>query len=221
MLHPELLLQAYHTGIFPMSDGRDDKNFFWIRPKIRGVFDFKTFHIPQRLIRTLKNTPFMVKFNTDFAKIIKACAEVKNLHRKDTWINHVIEEAYILLHNMGHAHSVGVYDTQGMLCGGLYGVAVQGVFCGESMFSYRTNASKIAFVCLMGHLYNQGYELVDAQFHNPHLEQFGLQMIAQTEYEKVLKALLKKNISFIPENDAWIKEPKILCDILKKGLNNI
>ena len=218
MLHPELLLQAYHTGIFPMSDGRNDKDFYWVRPKVRGVFDFKTFHIPRRLIRFLKNTSFTVKFNTDFSKIIKACADVNNSRRKETWINHIIENAYISLHDMGYAHSVGLYDADDVLCGGLYGVAVSGVFCGESMFSYQTNASKMTLICLMGHLYRQGYELVDAQFYNTHLEQFGLQLISQDSYEKNLKQLLEKNISFIPENNVWINDPKILYDILKNML---
>ncbi|WP_300378502.1 leucyl/phenylalanyl-tRNA--protein transferase [Henriciella sp.] len=191
----EKLLDCYRQGIFPMADSRYDMNLFLISPEIRGVLPLKGFHIPKRLKRTVRQMPFEVTVDLAFNRVIEACAE-EVPDRPTTWINAPILNLYGSLHRQGYAHSVECWDQEGHLVGGLYGVALGGAFFGESMFSRATDASKIALVHLVARLIAGGFELMDAQFHNPHLEQFGLEEIPKNEFMKHLDRALAVQADF-------------------------
>lgn len=188
------LLDCYRRGVFPMADNRDDPNIFLIDPDERGVLPLGAFHIPRRLARTVKQQPYSVRVDTAFSRVMEACAESQP-ERRSTWINQTILNLYSALHRRGYAHSVECWDN-GQLVGGLYGVSLGGVFFGESMFSRATDASKIALVHLVARLCEGGYKLLDAQFHNPHLEQFGLEEISRLEFKQKLSDALKANGDF-------------------------
>lgn len=175
-LTPELVLQAYHAGVFPMADTRDDPDIMWVEPKERGVIELDAFHVPKRLARTMRKHPYRIAFNENFAAVIAACAE-----RPETWINHEIETVFNELHKMGYAHSVETYENDALV-GGLYGIAIGGLFCGESMFSRATDASKIALAALVEHLKSRGFDLLDTQFITDHLAQFGAKTMPQEAY---------------------------------------
>lgn len=168
-----------------MSDGPNAEDVFWVEPKERGVVKPEEFNIPRSLRRALNKKDYKVTINQDFETVIRSCAELDQ-GRDETWINETIISWYMDLHHAGYAHSVETRTRAGELTGGLYGVSVGAVFCGESMFSRATNASKIALVHLMARLWGQGYKLCDAQFTNPHLDQFGFHGIPQKEYLKSL-----------------------------------
>lgn len=191
----EMLLNCYRQGVFPMADSRDDMNLFLISPERRGILPLKGFHIPRRLKRTVRRDPFRVTVDLAFNRVIEACAaEVPD--RPTTWINTPIENLYGALHRQGHAHSIECWNADGWLVGGLYGVALGGAFFGESMFSRETDASKVALVHLVARLIHGGFELLDAQFHNPHLEQFGLEEIGKADFMKRLDRALSKEADF-------------------------
>ena len=193
-INVDTLLNAYANGIFPMAENADDETFYWVEPKTRGVIPLEEFHAPKRLIRLVKQNVFEVTFNTDFNEVLNQCA-AKTLDRKDTWINQTIKDIYRELHKNGFAHSVEC-RIEGELVGGLYGVHLQSAFFGESMFSRYTNASKVALVYLVERLKTQKFKLLDAQFINEHLKQFGAIEIDQQEYLKQLKIALNHNTSF-------------------------
>jgi leucyl/phenylalanyl-tRNA--protein transferase len=178
----EVLLHAYQSGIFPMANaGRIE----WYRPNFRGLIPLdERFHVPHGLRRALKRRPFELRWNTAFPAVMAACAA-----RAETWIDEVITASYCHLHQLGLAHSVECWDTDG-LQGGLYGVALGGAFFGESMFSYKTDASKIALVELVRHLRDAGAVLLDTQWMTPHLQQFGGLTIPRKQYEQALAAAL-------------------------------
>lgn len=185
----EDLLNCYRRGVFPMADSRYDMRLFLMDPDLRGVLPLDRFHVPKRLRKTVRNNPFTVTINTAFNRVMEACA-APYPGRPSTWINDTILNLYSALHREGHAHSVECWDADRTLIGGLYGVSVGGAFFGESMFSRATDASKIALVHLTARLIAGGYSLLDAQFHNPHLEQFGLEEISREEFRQLLwKAL--------------------------------
>lgn len=188
------LLQFYRKGIFPMADSRDNPSFFLMSPERRGLLPLKGFHIPKRLKRRVCQDPFGVTFDTAFRRVIEACAE-PHPERPTTWINDGIISVYTLAHRRGYAHSVECWDGEDLV-GGLYGVALGGAFFGESMFSRATDASKIALVHLVAHLIDRGYVLLDAQFHNPHLDQFGMFEVSRDEFRSRLNAALKLNVTF-------------------------
>lgn len=188
-LTPQLVLQAYYAGVFPMAETRDDPEFMWIEPKERGVIELKEFHVPKRLARTMQHHPYDIRFDTDFKGVINACAQ-----REETWINQEIEDVFVELHKLGHAHSVEAYDPQNNLVGGLYGLALGGLFCGESMFSTATNASKIALVALVERLKENGFLLLDTQFITEHLRQFGAKTIPQEEYLLRARVAIERGI---------------------------
>ncbi|MFN4225946.1 MAG: leucyl/phenylalanyl-tRNA--protein transferase [Hyphomonas sp.] len=196
---PHELLDCYRRGVFPMADSRDDPNLFLVDPDARGILPLDAFHIPKRLKRRICQDPFRVTFDTAFTRVMEACAE-PHPNRPHTWINSAIINLYSALHREGHAHSVECWDGD-MLAGGLYGVSVGGAFFGESMFSRATDASKIALVHLAARLIDRGYVLLDAQFHNPHLEQFGLIEIPRAEFRRRLKQALKVRTTFHPPPD--------------------
>jgi leucyl/phenylalanyl-tRNA--protein transferase len=188
-LTPELLLQAYANGYFPMAMGQDDPELYWFSPEERGVLPLNAFHIPRGLKRALKDHEFTLTVDRDFSGVITACAEMREGARNDTWINDEIIRLYTALHAQGDAHSVEVWEGTA-LAGGLYGVSLGGAFFGESMFSRVTNASKIALVTLVEILQEAGYELLDTQYVNAHLTQFGVVAIRKEDYmTKLAKAL--------------------------------
>ncbi len=188
MISPELLLQAYAEGIFPM--GMQDGEIGWFSPDPRGVIPLDTFHIPHGLARTMKKKPFEIRINHGFEAVMRACAQ-----GRDTWISEEIIASYTALHRMGHAHSVEAWKEE-KLVGGLYGVSLQGGFFGESMFHTATDASKVALVALIERLRERGFALLDTQWVTPHLETFGAVNISRRTYLQRLRAALKMDCSF-------------------------
>lgn len=191
---PDLLLQAYAAGIFPMAESRDDPTLFWVDPEERGIFPLNAFHIPKRLKRTIAQDKFTVTVNKCFREVVLACAKTL-VGRDETWINHRIEDLYCALHSDGYAHSVECWQGD-TLVGGLYGVCFKGAFFGESMFHTVTDASKVALVHLVGRLKAGGFKLLDAQFKTEHLEQFGLIEIFRPEYHSRLEDALLVDADF-------------------------
>lgn len=188
---PELLLHGYASGVFPMSDSVDDPEIYWVDPQQRGVFPLDRFHVSRSLARRIKKAPFKVTVNQCFSAVVRACA-----NRTETWINAEIFDLYSQLHTMGFAHSIEVMDDQ-ELVGGVYGVVLNGAFFGESMFSTRTDASKIALAYLVARLKFGGFYLFDTQFLTDHLASLGAVEISRAEYRKDLeKALLTEDVDF-------------------------
>lgn len=193
-IDPELLLQAYASGIFPMSDDANDPEIYWVRPELRGVLPIDGLHIPRSLDKTIRRNIFDIHFDTAFADVIAGCAGGDD-YRPTTWINAPIRQACLELHHMGYAHSVEAW-FDGELVGGLYGVALRGAFFGESMFSHMTDASKVCLVSLVHHLKKQGFVLLDTQFSTQHLERFGVIEISAERYEMLLKNALSIDARF-------------------------
>lgn len=185
-LTPDLLLHAYTRGVFPMAESRDDPEVFWVDPRRRGVLPLDGFHLSRSLLRRLRKADYSVDLNTDFLGVVDACAD-----REETWINQEIRGLYAELHEMGHAHSIEIRHD-GKLTGGVYGVAIGGAFFGESMFSRRTDASKIALAHLVAHLRACGFTLFDTQFITSHLETLGAQEISRAAYHGLLEEALKQ-----------------------------
>ena len=186
---PETIIKAYALGLFPMAESRNSTEIRFYDPDMRGLIPLDNSlgngpHIPRRLQRRVRQHPYDITINQGFAAVITACAE-RSSTRTDTWINADIRQLYIALHKMGFAHSVEVWD-KGDLVGGLYGVRLRAAFFGESMFSRRTDASKIALVHLMARLRYGGFRLLDAQFTNEHLQQFGVIDVPRTEFQRRL-----------------------------------
>ncbi len=177
-----------------MGDARNDPNLFLVDPDMRGIIPLGDFHVPKRLLRKVKQDPFRVTIDQAFTRVMELCAESAK-GRESTWINSPILNLYSSLHREGHAHSIECWDGDNLV-GGLYGVALGGAFFGESMFSRATDASKIALVHLVAHLLEDGFVLLDAQFHNPHLEQFGLIEIPRQDFKKLLKDALTVEAKF-------------------------
>ena len=185
---PETLIKAYSLGVFPMADSADSREIKFYDPEARALIPLAwregarhEFHIPRRLARTIRRQPFTVTINRDFATVIDECAAIRD-GRKDTWINRDIRQLYVALHRLGFAHSVEVWEGK-TLVGGLYGVGLRAAFFGESMFSRRTDASKIALVHLVARLRAGGFQLLDAQFTNDHLMQFGIHEISRDRFQ--------------------------------------
>lgn len=185
---PELLLRAYASGLFPMADGADDPELFWVEPEIRGLIPLDAFHIPKSLAKTVRRAPFEIRFDHDFDAVVAACAESVE-GRPSTWINSTITELYGSLHRLGHAHSVEAWQD-GKLVGGLYGVSLRQVFFGESMFSRVTDASKVCLVHLVERLKERGFTLLDTQFTTDHLKRFGAIDVPRDDYCELLDAAL-------------------------------
>lgn len=192
---PELLLRAYSIGLFPMSDAADDPEIFWVEPELRGILPLDQFHVSKSLAKAIRQKPFDIRFDTAFDSVIAKCAEeVEN--RPSTWINETIRELYGALHRLGHAHSVEAWEGE-ELVGGLYGVSLGSAFFGESMFSRRTNASKICLVHLVERLKARGFTLLDTQFTTEHLKTFGAIDIPKEGYLKLLdKAMQSDTLPF-------------------------
>jgi leucyl/phenylalanyl-tRNA---protein transferase len=188
-LTPEILLEAYAAGIFPMAETAEDPELFWVDPTRRGVIPLDAFHVPRRLARLVRQNRFAVRCDTAFEAIMRGCGESSE-KRPNTWINREILRLYVGLFARDAAHSVECW-LDGELVGGLYGVSLGGAFFGESMFSRVTDASKVAFVHLAARLRLGGYRLLDTQFLTPHLAQFGGIEISRARYHRSLAEALR------------------------------
>jgi leucyl/phenylalanyl-tRNA--protein transferase len=169
----------------------EDGEIGWFSPDPRGIIPLSTFHVPHGLKRTLKKSVFEIRFNTAFEAVIRACAK-----RAETWISEQIIQSYLNLHRLGFAHSVEAW-LGGELAGGLYGVCVQGAFFGESMFYRVPDASKVALVELVNRLTHKGFRLLDTQYVNDHLKQFGATEILRPTYMRLLKEALAVDCKFV------------------------
>ncbi len=187
-LTPEFLLRAYVNGFFPMGD--EDGTIQWYWPDPRAIIDLKRFHLSKRLARTVRQGTFTIVVDRDFEGVMRGCAD-----RKETWINEPIISVYTALHRMGKAHSIEAYQGD-TLVGGMYGVSLGGAFMGESMFSRRTDASKVCLVHLVERLHRRGYTLFDVQLINPHLVQFGAVEIPRGQYLRRLRWAIRQPCRF-------------------------
>ncbi len=195
-LTPELLLSAYAQGAFPMGRSRDDADLVWLSPRRRGVIPLDGLQVSRSLRKTLRKGVFRVAADGDFAAVIAACADPAP-GREDTWITPAIVDAYGKLFEMGFVHTIEC-RIDGELVGGLYGVAIGAAFFGESMFSRRDDASKVALVHLVARLRAGGYELLDTQFTTPHLERLGAVEIPRPAYLAALRKATRRAAFFDP-----------------------
>ena len=203
---PETIIKAYTLGLFPMAESHNSTEIRFYDPDMRALIPLDNslgngLHIPRRLQRRVRQDPYDITIDQDFAAVITACA-ARSSTRTDTWINADIRQLYIALHKMGFAHSVEVWH-KGNLIGGLYGVRLRAVFFGESMFSRQTDASKIALVHLMARLRHGGFRLLDAQFSNEHLKQFGVVDVPRIDFQRRLADALAA------EADLHISSPSL------------
>ena len=182
-LTPELVLQAYRVGLFPMAD--PEGAIAWFSPDPRCVFPLDRFHIPRTVRQVIHRNVFEIRVNTAFDEVIAACAD----RSEGTWISDEITRIYCALHYGGHAHCVECWQGD-VLAGGLYGVAIGGAFFGESMFTRITNASKVALVALVERLRSRGFVLLDTQWTTPHLARFGATEISRSTYLRRLRTAL-------------------------------
>lgn len=187
-LDPDLLLRAYSVGVFPMADSRDAREIFWVEPKKRGIMPLDGLRLSRSLAKTIRSDRFQVTADTAFTRVVSLCAEPRP-DRPDTWINPQIEAAYADLHARGYAHSVECWQD-GDLVGGLYGVRLSGAFFGESMFSRRRDASKVALAWLVARLRVGGFRLLDCQFITDHLASLGAIEISRDDYVALLDGAL-------------------------------
>lgn len=194
VLTTELLLEAYRQGLFPMAYNAGSPYIHWVCPEMRGQLPIKNMHVPRRLRETILHFPFEIRLDTAFSDVIAACAE-STPKRPETWINKPIIEAYNRLHRDGYAHSIECWEND-RLVGGIYGLALGGAFFGESMFSKERDASKVALVHLVARLKKGGFTLLDTQFINEHLKQFGVYELPHKDYMKRLKSALQKEADF-------------------------
>lgn len=190
-LTPEILLHGYSIGIFPMAEHQDDPEIFWVDPNKRGVLPLDSFHISRSLAKRMRTTKLRVSVDQNFSGVVDGCAD-----RSDTWINAEIRSLYLALFAQGNAHSIEVWDDH-ELVGGVYGVTLGAAFFGESMFSRRTDASKIALACLTQMLARGGFELFDTQFITDHLASLGGIEIPRAKYQKLLDEAQAKPADFL------------------------
>jgi leucyl/phenylalanyl-tRNA--protein transferase len=191
MIAPEVLLQGYRLGVFPMA--MDDGEIEWFSPDPRAIIPLDKFHVPQTLERVVRKKSFEIRINVSFTEVMEQCAQ-----RPETWINDEIVESYSRLHRLGHAHSVEAWQN-GVLAGGLYGVAIGAVFFGESMFHLVRDASKIALLALVEHLRERRFTLLDTQWLTPHLQKFGAIEIPRPEYLHRLSSAVNLPRSFVDD----------------------
>ena len=187
----DLLLLAYRNGIFPMSDGRDDPEVFWVEPRRRAIIPLDGFHCSRSLAKLIRQERFRVSCNEAFAQVVAACAAPRPGH-PESWISERIAQSYCALHRAGYAHSIECWEGA-KLVGGLYGVGFDRVFCGESMFSLVRDASKVALAWLVASMNRAGCTLLDCQFMTGHLSTLGAREIPQEEYLKLLAAAQAPN----------------------------
>ena len=204
-VQPEILLQAYAIGVFPMAESRDDDRLFFVDPDMRGIIPLDRFHISRSLRKLVRRQPYAVRCNTHFEAVLDGCAEA-TARRPDTWINPEIHRLYLELAAQGRCHSVEVWSGDDLV-GGLYGVALGGAFFGESMFSRAPNASKIALVHLVSRLRAGGFSLLDSQFITEHLRQFGAKEISRETYKALLAEALRQPAEFysLPDDGSLVE----------------
>lgn len=176
----DILLHGYSIGIFPMAESRHDPEIFWVDPKLRGILPLDGFHMSRSLAKRMRTTSMTVSVNRAFEAVVDGCAD-----RVETWINPEIRSLYSRLHESNYAHSLEVWDDT-QLVGGVYGVTLGAAFFGESMFSRRTDASKIALACLVEMLARGGFKLFDTQFITDHLASLGAIEIPRADYHQLL-----------------------------------
>ncbi len=189
VLPPDLLLQAYAQGMFPMA--MESGELGWFSPDPRGIIPIRDFHVPHGMKKLLRDSPFEIRINTAFATVMRGCAA-----RETTWISQTILRSYTRLHELGFAHSVEAWHGR-ELAGGLYGVALGGAFFGESMFSRESGASKFALYSLVRRLDERGFTLLDTQWVTSHLRTFGAHEIPRADYMQRLRSALKLECRFV------------------------
>ncbi len=191
---PDLLLQAYRIGVFPMGERRDDPKLHWLDPRLRAVLPLDSFHLPHRLARTVRSGRFAVSADSAFVDVVRACAAPRPGH-PESWINGPIIDLYSELHRRGHAHSIECRVDE-HLVGGLYGVTVGAAFFGESMFSRERDASKVALVHLVARLIEGGFRLLDCQFMTEHLRSFGAIEVPRDSFRVLLADAIDRPAEF-------------------------
>jgi len=191
-LSSELIIQIYKLGIFPMAKSRFDSKIYFVNPKKRALLPIKDFYVSKSFSRFIKKKPFYITVNTNFKKVINKCATE---NRSDTWINKTIEKQFNNLHEIGVAHSIECWKNHEIV-GGIYGIALGGCFFAESMFSSVSNASKFALINLVARLYFLKYSILDIQFMNDHLKQFGAFEINQDLFKRKISKYIDHNIDF-------------------------
>ena len=191
-ISPEQLLKAYMLGIFPMADSRKDKKIVFIDPEYRALMPIGKFKASKSLIRLVRKRPFEITMNKAFVDVIKSCAIV---NRTETWINKEIENLFISLYKMKYAHSIECWQKE-KLVGGVYGIALGGVFFAESMFSSVSNGSKVALINLVARLWQSGFKILDVQFLNDHLIQFGTYEISKATFKHKLEKAIQLEVDF-------------------------
>jgi leucyl/phenylalanyl-tRNA--protein transferase len=193
-LTPETLLNAYCQGSFPMTDA--DGVTRWYTADPRGVLPLDAFHCPKTLRQLVKQNRFEIRFDANFAEVMRGCMTARRPESGGSWISEELVRAYTALHEMGFAHSVEAHQG-GSLVGGLYGVAIGGAFFGESMFHRVSNASKVCLVHLVDRLRDRDFSLLDTQMVTDHMQQFGTQLIPAREYLRRLDKALRRQCSFV------------------------
>jgi len=188
-LTTKLVIEAYSNGYFPMADSRSGP-IWWYSPDPRAVIPLDGFKVSRSLRQRVRKGTYEIRMDTAFEAVVRACAD-----REETWISDAIIRAYVALHREGFAHSVESWHN-GVLAGGLYGVSLCGAFFGESMFTRETDASKVALVALVEHLRKRNFLLLDSQFINDHIKQFGTREIPRAEYLRELRTALKAETNF-------------------------
>lgn len=211
------ILAAYASGLFPMADSAEAEEFFWYDPPLRGQLSITDLHIPARLKKSVLAGPYDVRIDTAFEEVLNGCAAATD-DRPKTWINKGIRDLFMELHCAGFAHSVECWKD-GALAGGLYGLAIGGFFSGESMFSRKRDASKVALVHLCARLSRGGFSLLDTQFINDHLRQFGAYEISRESYRRQLREAVGRAGDFALKG---LTEPEVIASYLieKQGLSN-
>lgn len=184
-LNTEMLADAYSHGIFPWP--YEEKTVLWFSPPKRSVLFFDHLHVPSRLKRFFRNHPFTLKISERFDEVIEHCANVPRKGQDGTWITGKIKTAYREFHRLGFAHSFEAYGENGELAGGMYGISLGGIFCGESMFHLQTGASKFALLSAVATLKNCGLDMLDTQVLTPLLARFGAQEIDRSDFQTELK----------------------------------
>jgi len=198
-LSPGMLLSAYLSGIFPWFSQEDP--LIWQSPDPRFVIFPDAFHIPERLIRTMKRKGFEYRVDTVFEQVIRACAEIRRPEQDGTWITGDMIDAYLELHRLGYAHSVECWQC-GRLVGGFYGIHLGTLFCGESMFARIPDASKAAFACFGSYFFSvMGGQLIDSQVYTDHIARFGGRNISRTAYRRTISTLFGHSV--LPPGQVW------------------
>ena len=188
-LDPRRLLQAYRSGVFPWYD--DSVPVCWWSPDPRAIFELDHFHCSRRLQRTIRSGKFQTTIDQAFARVMKGCAN----REEGTWITQDMLTAYCQLHQLGFAHSVEVWEGIDLV-GGLYGVSIGGMFAGESMFSHRSDASKVALAATFARLRERGFVLFDTQVANDHTRSLGATEIPRSDYLSRLRRALRIKTEF-------------------------